>query len=185
MCIVEDCGLTPFVRGMCSRHYSRWKRHGDPLAGPIERGLPMAFFLKTKAYAGNDCIAWPYAKRGLGRGAIHWEGKTQKVHRVMCQEINGPPPSSKHHAAHSCGNGHLGCITPNHLDWKTAKENEADKLTHGTLPRGERSHLAKLSNEQVDIIREISPYMTRTDIAKHYGVSVSCISGIILMRSRR
>lgn len=33
-CKVEDCGMElkiPYGRGMCARHYSKWRIHGDPL----------------------------------------------------------------------------------------------------------------------------------------------------------
>lgn len=32
-CIIANCGKAIFARGWCSAHYTRWKRHGDPLAG--------------------------------------------------------------------------------------------------------------------------------------------------------
>lgn len=31
VCIIEGCGKPHATRGWCSAHYSRWKRHGDPL----------------------------------------------------------------------------------------------------------------------------------------------------------
>lgn len=31
MCAVEGCGSESAVRGWCGKHYSRWRRHGDPL----------------------------------------------------------------------------------------------------------------------------------------------------------
>lgn len=30
VCVVGDCGKPAKTRGMCSTHYSRWRRHGDP-----------------------------------------------------------------------------------------------------------------------------------------------------------
>lgn len=32
-CAVEACGAARTTKGFCTSHYSRWKRHGDPLAG--------------------------------------------------------------------------------------------------------------------------------------------------------
>jgi hypothetical protein len=34
VCTVEGCDRKPQARGWCSTHYSRWQKHGDPLAGP-------------------------------------------------------------------------------------------------------------------------------------------------------
>jgi hypothetical protein len=32
-CNVRDCAGRPQQRGMCAKHYSRWRRHGDPTVG--------------------------------------------------------------------------------------------------------------------------------------------------------
>ncbi len=32
-CSVTDCDKPHFGRGWCSAHYTRWRRHGDPLGG--------------------------------------------------------------------------------------------------------------------------------------------------------
>ncbi len=32
LCSIEDCRNPTFSRGWCSKHYTRWQRHGDPLA---------------------------------------------------------------------------------------------------------------------------------------------------------
>lgn len=40
-CIVEDCAAPEFCRRMCSKHYNRWLRNGDPLITKVayrERG---------------------------------------------------------------------------------------------------------------------------------------------------
>ena len=36
-CVI--CGAREMARGWCSKHYSRWKRHGDPLWKPPELTL--------------------------------------------------------------------------------------------------------------------------------------------------
>lgn len=78
-----------------------------------------------------------YRGRGdtLGAAQINLGGRSVIVARMVCEEVNGPPPTPAHQAAHSCGKGHLGCITPQHLRWATQVENEADKLIHGTHNR--------------------------------------------------
>lgn len=32
-CAIEGCEKPSWARGWCQAHYTRWKRHGDPLAG--------------------------------------------------------------------------------------------------------------------------------------------------------
>ena len=36
MCSVKGCGKPHYGRGWCNAHYTRWRRHGDPLGGGTE-----------------------------------------------------------------------------------------------------------------------------------------------------
>lgn len=62
--------------------------------------------------------------------------KKINVARVVCEEINGPPPTSEHQAAHNTPNGCIGrfCVNGNHLRWATQSENERDKPNSYDLP---------------------------------------------------
>jgi hypothetical protein len=105
------------------------------------------------------CLIWPF-----GRG----EGKTVQfgqdhinLPRLMCEYRNGPPPTPKHQAAHSCGRGHEGCANPHHLSWKTNSENQIERFQHsGPTKR------TKLAPEQVDEIRALKDRMKLFDIAR-------------------
>lgn len=33
MCSIESCDRNAVTRGMCSAHYTRWRKHGDPSVG--------------------------------------------------------------------------------------------------------------------------------------------------------
>lgn len=44
-CVI--CGAREMARGWCSKHYSRWKRHGDPLWKPPQYTLFERFWLKV------------------------------------------------------------------------------------------------------------------------------------------
>lgn len=83
-------------------------------------------------YTGDDCLLWPFSKSNKGYGTINHDGRNLTVSRFLCAEVNGPPPTPDHVAAHSCGRGHTGCVNPRHLRWATRTENEADKIIHGT-----------------------------------------------------
>ena len=54
--------------------------------------------------------------------------KIALVSRLVCEEAYGPPPTSKHEAAHNTPNGCVGglCVNNAHLRWATRKENAAD-----------------------------------------------------------
>lgn len=136
-CTVDGCDKAHQAKGLCGAHYMRLFRHGDPLGGGTSPGEPQEFYRNiVLPYAGKDCLTWPFSRNAAGYGRIWVDGGMRTVSRRVCEEVNGPPPTPKHEAAHSCGKGHLACVTKGHLSWKTPKENCADRIIHG--PRSER-----------------------------------------------
>ena len=131
LCSIPGCCKPHLARGWCKAHYRRWQRHGDPLGGrPRQARRYLDEVVLT--YEGDQCLLWPYGKDRYGYGKI-WNGRKKVgLHRLVCEITNGPAPTPKHEAAHSCGNGHLGCCTKRHLSWETHAENMADKIRHGT-----------------------------------------------------
>ena len=174
-CSIEGCGKPARSRGWCSAHHSRWSRHGDPLAGGTPNGEPERYLREVVlAYEGDDCLIWPYGKsKGYGR----LNGKA--VSNLVCEEINGPPSTPDHEAAHSCGKGHLACVTKGHLSWKTHAENQADRLTHGTHNRGTRHGAAVLTEDKVREIRRLKPGKTDKEVSVLAGVSPSSVSHVV------
>jgi hypothetical protein len=170
-------------RGLCSRHYGRLLRHGDPLSGRRSPGEALSF-LKTVAahYTGDDCLMWDYHTLANGYGQVRVGAKQALAHRYVCKVVKGPPPTPKHEAAHSCGNGHLGCVNPNHLEWKTRTENAADMVVHGTLALGERHGMAKLTEDAVREIRRLRGVVQQAELANRYGISTRNIREV---QSRR
>lgn len=162
-------------RGFCAAHYQRWRIHGDPLRGRTGNGSLETFLTEVAFnYDGDDCLLWPYGKSNNGYGTIRLHGhRKQFVHRLVCEHANGTPPTPKMDAAHACGN--RICCNPRHLRWATREENMADAIGHGTL-HNRRSN--KLSSEDVLTIRKRLRSETRTDIARSFGVTFSCINDI-------
>lgn len=176
-CSVEGCGKPHEARGWCNAHYRRFRAHGDPLGGGTRNGEPLAF-LETVVFSfeGEECLPWPYGSTSEGYGLININGKKRLATRVVCEHEHGPPPTPEHQAAHNCGKGHLGCVNPRHLRWTTRKENYDDRLIHGTVSRGERNGLAKLTEAQVLEIR--ASQKPQSQLAAEYGVAQSNISQI-------
>ncbi|TBY60162.1 hypothetical protein E0H46_31835 [Rhizobium leguminosarum bv. viciae] len=110
-------------------------------------------------------------------------GKTVRAHRYICKLAHGTPPTAEHHSAHSCGKGHEGCVSPNHLSWKTRTENEADKLEHGTRSRGERNGNANLTESDVREIIAIKGTVPQRKIAAMFGVTRGAINSIYTGKS--
>jgi hypothetical protein len=120
----------------------------------------------------DPCLFWPF---GRSKNGYAYVGKSPRgVHRVMCEHRNGPPPSPEHQAAHSCGKGHLGCVNPHHLNWKTVSENQIERYQHSGLTKK-----AKLTPAQVDEIRALEGRAKVNDIAEMFGVSDTTIRSIL------
>ena len=186
-CSVPDCnGNSHYtengINGLCNKHRLRSYRHGDPLAGGVSlshKGEPERFYRDSVlTYGGSECLIWPYARIPNGYGTIKHQGKTTLVHRRVCEDVIGAPPTPQHDAAHSCGKGHLGCVSPHHLSWKTKSENQADRILHGTHQRGERNKSSKITEEQAKEIIFLKGKEKQNDIAKRYGVTREAISKI-------
>lgn len=181
LCAITDCGNVRLARGFCAKHYQRWLVHGDPLTVKFKKaadGEPRKF-LEALPLEGDGCVLWPYSKNNVGYGQINLRnGKKALAHRISCERKNGSPPTDKHRAAHSCGKGHLGCVAPWHLSWKTDKENSADMDIHGTRSCGERHH-AKLTEAKVREILALAGSLSQAQIAEQYGVSQTLISKLI------
>lgn len=174
ICKIEGCGKASRARGWCGKHWRRWKTHGDPLA--IKYPTPARDYYEREVltYEGDECLTWPFSRTTAGYGDMNG----QYVHRMVCEKVNGPPPTPKHQAAHSCGHGHLACVTKRHLEWKTPARNAADKLLHGTHHRGERHGQAKLTEAQVRAIRSLAGTMLQKEIAERFGIHSSYVGQI-------
>ena len=152
----------------------RIRNRSTTLGAATPNGEPRAFLENTVfSFGGDECLFWPYGKSSGGYGQIWRDGKVRDVHRIACEAEHGPPPTPKHHAAHSCGKGQLGCVNRKHLEWKTPKENAADRLIHGAHNRGERHGAAKLTEAQVLEIRSSTRF--QHELAAEFGVSPSLV----------
>lgn len=187
LCSLPDCGKPHDAYGYCRAHGARWKRHGDPLAGgkafPPRGEIETFFRTKVLTATGPECLVWPYSRSGAGYGEIFLDGKRRHVHRLACEHRNGPPPTPEHEAAHSCGCGHDGCVTPAHLDWKTGKGNAADRRVHGTDTIGEQNGCSVLTETQVREIRALWPQEKLQDIGDRFGVTKQAVWYIVHRRN--
>lgn len=186
-CSVPGCDrMAGSARGLCSSHYYRFMRYGDPLMGRARNGATADFLrhLVVNGSARADCILWPFSRTRDGYGKAYWNGRHVNAHRVACELMHGHPPDVSYEAAHTCGNGHLGCVNPLHVRWTTPKENAADKANHGRPQRRAAHPRAKLSEDQVARIRmETSVSLRR--FADEFGVSPTTIQAVRVGRNWR
>jgi hypothetical protein len=125
------------------------------------------------------CLIWPFT-RIRGYGSFGYMGKRYYAHRFMCELVHGSPPTQKHQAAHSCGMGHLGCVNPRHLSWKTMSENQLDCRKHGTQSKYGGARMPVGTAAQ---IRELKGVKLQREVAEEFGVSESTVSDIWLGRT--
>ncbi|MCZ0964602.1 hypothetical protein, partial [Paracoccus benzoatiresistens] len=128
MCSVKDCEKPKHARGLCQMHNRRRQMPGTPLVKRLhsETDFRVKWIDEHARHHGNECLIWPFAAGDRKRGVLTYGGKVMSAPKAMCLAAHGEPPTAKHESAHSCGKGHLGCVHPGHLSWKTRKENRAD-----------------------------------------------------------
>jgi hypothetical protein len=148
-CSVEDCGRRGLLRlGYCSKHYQKFKRHGDPLGGkdvPRLRGVPdLERFLTYTDRNGpvpsyrpdlGPCWLW---LRSLteGYGNFYFRGGPCPAHRASYELFVGPIPDGLH-IDHLCRVKH--CVNPAHLEPVTRCEN-ARRGAHGMKTHCKHGH---------------------------------------------
>ena len=172
VCFVTGCNRVIQAKNLCSTHYARLLRNGSTMESiPINRKGKRIDFLLSLERGIDDCIKWPFPSNRNGYGTLCYNGKQTTASRVCCILFNGNPPSDNHQAAHSCGNGSKGCVNPDHIRWATPRENTLEKNDHGTMMRGESHTNAKLTDEQVSMLRERSKTERVEKLAKEFGIS--------------
>lgn len=116
ICSIVDCGTKHYGQGYCSKHYQRWKRHGDPLAGNRRYATPEEAFAARTEWRG-DCLIWTGARDSGGYGHLRVGNQLVGAHRYAWERENGPIPEGmlvdhKDHCSNACVNvGHLRLAT--------------------------------------------------------------------------
>lgn len=177
-CSVEGCSRKRDAKGFCPKHYNRWKTYGDPLYQTKWNGGDRVKWIENhKDYDGDECLIWPFGRKKK-YPLVYWNGENVGVHVVMCGLRNGPRPRPDLEAAHSCGMGHEGCVSPKHLRWATRQENAEDKRGHGTMRFGNLLPMSKLTHDEVRQIKALSGVRGAGSVAKSFDVSKSTIQRI-------
>ena len=179
-CSVDGCRGPFKAKGLCGKHYSRLLKHGSPNIRLKLHGDLMEWLHDHVGHSGDECLAWPFGRNSGGYGEVQFQGRPQHASRVMCILVHGEPPNPEMHAAHSCGHGAEGCVSPRHLRWATVVENAADKKLHGTSGHGEANAMARLDRVAAGAIRAAAqaPGANQRRIAAAFGVCQQTVSDI-------
>lgn len=178
-CMIDGCLKNTHGARLCPMHAKRKRLYGDPLYVNPEvtpQGAAQEFFANAILQETDECILWPFFVAPLtGYGEINRRGRPRRVHREVCIEVKGNPPSRKHETAHSCNVRR--CINKRHLRWATREQNQADRIIHGTSNRGTRQWTHKLTEEQVKEIKSL-PHANSNSVGPQYGVAPRTVRDI-------
>lgn len=151
------------------------------MGGPDAASIARRFWAKVdKSVDPDACWVAHHGRHKSGYGQLRVNGKTQLAHRVVWQLTFGSIPEGLF-VLHKCDTP--ACVNPAHLFVGTPADNMTDMVNKGrSLHRyGGASPSARLKQWQIDDIREQSTKgVTRTDLAKKYGVTQSHVSSIVL-----
>ena len=154
--------------------------------------FPARFWLSVRKGLPDECWPWIGKKRVREYGYTSFNHKTLRAHRVAYELTNGPIPEGML-VCHSCDNP--ACCNPAHLFLGTQLDNRRDAaaknrtargskngavLHPDTRPRGSSSKLARLTEADVRLVRElVSNGATQKDVAARFDVHYSTISAIV------
>lgn len=130
----------------------------------------------------SACILWDGPKNKAGYGYTRVGGRKEGVHRLALEKKLGRSLAAGEVARHKvCDNP--SCINPAHIEPGSQADNIRDMLERGRhgggARRGERNHLAKLSDADVLEIRSRIRFRASRgsgasafDLAEEFDVSV-------------
>lgn len=126
----------------------------------------------------DDCWEWQASVKSKGYGGVSIGGQILRSHRVAWIITYGAIPDGLL-VCHHCDN--TKCCNPRHLFLGTQHENMADMAIKKRSLYGERNKMAKLTTEQVELIRQLyQPYsFSYRKLAEMFGVGRTQIERII------
>lgn len=128
-CSISGCDRPVVGWDMCSPHYQRWEKYGDPLAHiPIRaRKAPVAErFWPHVDTTGGPAACWPWtgSRNAYGYGSFATGKKSMLAHRQAYELVQGPIPQGMvlDHVCHTASCTvparqcpHRACCNPAHL----------------------------------------------------------------------
>jgi hypothetical protein len=112
-CSVDGCDRPHHARGLCWKHYDRWRRYGSPLAARPNRAVILV--------RGDDDHWLCTCLDDAGYGQFWVGGTTVRAHRIVYEDFVGPIPDG-FEIDHICRV--KACANFRHLRLVTRKQNE-------------------------------------------------------------
>lgn len=126
----------------------------------------------------SGCHEWLAQIRPDGYGAFDVRGKTTLAHRAAALlYVEGFTEDLT--VMHTCDNRR--CVNPAHLRLGTQLENIADRVSKDRCARGESHGNARLSDDEVQRIRELHSLggWTQVALGRHYGVTSQYVGRLL------
>jgi hypothetical protein len=126
----------------------------------------------------GDCWVWTGQKIPSGYGRFTMQGRRHMAHRAAYTLFVGNIPDGMD-VLHRCDNP--PCCNPDHLFLGTDADNTYDKLMKGRMARGEGIGMAKLSELDVQDLRQLhASGMSFARLAPLYGVDSTTVRRAVL-----
>lgn len=167
---------------MCSAHYARWRRHGDPNIATTRKTPADRFWAKVDRRTDDECWEWQANRhqQGYGLFSLDTQHGSYKAHRFSWELANGQIPDGSV-VRHRCDNP--PCVNPAHLELGSQADNMADMRGRGRERKaaGATHPRARLTDEQIAEIRSRYRFrvVTAQMLADEYGVSVSFVRHVL------
>lgn len=130
----------------------------------------------------GDCWEWTGSCFQDGYGQIGYRRTKWRTHRLVYHHCVAGIPSDLL-VLHRCDNPK--CVRPGHLFLGTHQDNVRDKSNKGRTLTGENHPMVKLSDLQVEEIRNrVASGEKQKDVAASMGVSRSHVCGIVKRNKR-
>ncbi len=140
------------------------------------------FWSKVEQKGDDECWNWTCTALPDGRGQFTIVRRPEKFKRTLCAPRivyalhygRDPYPDD---VLHNCNNAN--CVNPHHLRLGDDIDNCADSIAAGTCVHGERSHFAKLTDEDAkDIKTALMEGTAVLDLARDFKVDPATIYSI-------
>lgn len=125
-CVIDDCISivgTKGARGLCPKHYRRWKIHRDPFITLAKRYKSIAQkLIEHTSFPENldECWLWRGQRQKTGHGKFYWKGKYTSAHRAMYKQFVSSDIDGLD-VDHLCKNP--PCVNLSHLEAVTSRIN--------------------------------------------------------------
>jgi len=144
---------------------------------PIVLDLGIVWRFWDKVEKTDTCWLWTGVKNHDGYGRLKVDGQMVTAHRIAYL-IAVPDFDQRMLVLHRCDNP--SCVRADHLFLGTVQTNMADKAIKGRAPRGENHHGHKVTDDEVEEIRQLyKSGLSQRAVALRFGISHVQVGNIV------